>query len=49
MAGHVNLERFEAPDEVRIFVTAVPHDSWVVGDRPYISLHLMEADSYARK
>jgi quercetin dioxygenase-like cupin family protein len=30
-------------------VPAVPHDSWVVGDRPYVSLHLMGADSYARK
>lgn len=30
-------------------VPAVPHDSWVVGDRPYVSLHLMGADSYAKK
>jgi len=30
-------------------VPAVPHDSWVVGDEPYVSLHLMGADSYARK
>ena len=30
-------------------VRAVPHDSWVVGDQPYVSLHLMGADSYARK
>jgi quercetin dioxygenase-like cupin family protein len=29
-------------------VPAVPHDSWVVGDRPYVSLHLMAADSYAK-
>jgi quercetin dioxygenase-like cupin family protein len=29
-------------------VPAVPHDSWVVGDRPYVSLHLMGADSYAK-
>jgi len=26
----------------------VPHDSWVVGDRPYVSLHLMGADAYAK-
>ena len=120
MAGHVELKRFETPDELRIFekgrlaivriggmvlgraeyepgwkwsvdvgpgvsaslctvehvgivlagtatvafedgrvieltegtafhVPATPHDSWVVGDRPYVSLHLMGADSYARK
>lgn len=30
-------------------VPAVPHDSWVVGDRPYVSLHLMGAESYAKK
>ena len=29
-------------------VPAVPHDSWVVGDEPYISLHLMGAAHYAR-
>ena len=25
------------------------HDSWVVGDRPYVSLHLMGAQDYATK
>jgi hypothetical protein len=30
-------------------VPAVPHDSWVVGDRPYVSLHFMGADRYAKK
>jgi hypothetical protein len=30
-------------------VPAVPHDSWVVGDRPYVSLHFMGADHYAKK
>ena len=29
-------------------VPAVPHDSWVVGDRPYVSLHFMGADQYAK-
>lgn len=24
------------------------HDSWVVGDEPYVSLHFMGADSYAK-
>ena len=30
-------------------VFAVPpgHDSWVVGDEPYVSLHFLGADSYA--
>ena len=25
------------------------HDSWVVGDEPYVSLHFMGADDYAAK
>jgi quercetin dioxygenase-like cupin family protein len=24
------------------------HDSWVVGDEPYVSLHIMGSDEYAR-
>ena len=30
-------------------IPAVPHDSWVVGDEPYVSLHLLGADHYAKK
>jgi len=30
-------------------VPALAHDSWVVGDRPYVSLHFMGADQYAKK
>jgi quercetin dioxygenase-like cupin family protein len=30
------------------FIPAVPHDSWVVGDEPYVSLHFLGADHYAR-
>lgn len=29
-------------------IPAVPHDSWVVGDLPYVSLHFLGADHYAR-
>ena len=25
-----------------------PHDSWVLGDQPYVSLHFLGADHYAR-
>lgn len=28
-------------------IPPVPHDSWVVGDVPYVSLHLLGADHYA--
>ena len=30
------------------YVPPEPHDSWVVGDEPYVSLHFMGASSYAR-
>jgi mannose-6-phosphate isomerase-like protein (cupin superfamily) len=29
-------------------VPPVPHDSWVVGDEPYVSLHFLGAERYAR-
>ena len=29
-------------------VSNTPHDSWVVGDEPYVSLHLLGADQYAK-
>jgi quercetin dioxygenase-like cupin family protein len=28
-------------------IPATPHDSWVIGDEPYVSLHLLGADHYA--
>ena len=30
-------------------IPARPHDSWVVGDEPYVSLHFLGADAYARR
>lgn len=32
-----------------IFYVAPGHDSWVIGDEPYVSIHLMGAGQYARK
>ncbi|MGE4431937.1 MAG: cupin domain-containing protein [Sphingobium sp.] len=32
-----------------IFYIPPGHDSWVVGDEPYVSLHFMGADAYAAK
>lgn len=29
------------------YIPPDPHDSWVVGDEPYVSLHLMGAATYA--
>jgi mannose-6-phosphate isomerase-like protein (cupin superfamily) len=30
-----------------VFYIAPGHDSWVVGDEPYVSLHFLGADQYA--
>ena len=32
-----------------LFYIAPGHDSWVVGDEPYVSLHFMGAEQYAQK
>ena len=52
------LQRFQFDDhawgsggslscDVRVFQIAPGHDSWVVGDEPYVSLHFLGADHYA--
>jgi quercetin dioxygenase-like cupin family protein len=30
------------------YIPPTPHDSWVVGDEPYVSLHFVGADRYAK-
>jgi quercetin dioxygenase-like cupin family protein len=30
------------------YIPPVPHDSWVLGDEPYVSLHFVGAGNYAR-
>ena len=30
------------------YIPAVPHDSWVIGNEPYVSLHFLGAEKYAR-
>jgi len=30
------------------YIPPIPHDSWVVGEQPYVSLHFLGADRYAR-
>ena len=31
-----------------IYIPPVPHDSWVIGDEPYVSLHFLGADHYTK-
>jgi mannose-6-phosphate isomerase-like protein (cupin superfamily) len=30
------------------YIPPIAHDSWVVGDRPYVSLHFLGAHEYAK-
>jgi uncharacterized RmlC-like cupin family protein len=30
------------------YIPPIPHDSWVVGDEAYVSLHFLGADHYAK-
>ena len=30
------------------YIPPIPHDSWVIGDEPYVSLHFLGAASYAK-
>jgi mannose-6-phosphate isomerase-like protein (cupin superfamily) len=31
------------------YIPPIPHDSWVIGDQPYVSLHFLGADQYAAR
>lgn len=46
MKGGATVEM--KPGDV-FYVPPHPHDSWVVGDEPYVSLHFLGADHYAKK
>jgi len=30
------------------YIPPIPHDSWVIGTEPYVSLHFLGADKYAK-
>ena len=45
--SELDYSRVSDPGEL-FHVPPVPHDSWVVGDEPYVSLHILGADHYAR-
>jgi hypothetical protein len=30
------------------YIHQIPHDSWVIGNEPYVSLHFLGADHYAK-
>ena len=39
---------FELRAGQAFYIPPIPHDSWVIGDEPYVSLHFLGADNYAK-
>jgi quercetin dioxygenase-like cupin family protein len=39
---------FELQAGELFYIPPIPHDSWVVGNEPYVSLHFLGADHYAK-
>jgi quercetin dioxygenase-like cupin family protein len=39
---------FELKAGALFYIPPVPHYSWVIGDEPYVSLHLLGSEQYAR-
>jgi hypothetical protein len=48
-AAFENGRIYELRAGAMFYIAPEPHDSWVLGDEPYVSLHIMGAGSYARK
>lgn len=40
--------QFELAAGATFYIPPLPHDSWVIGDEPYVSLHFQGADHYTR-
>ena len=48
MAAYADGSRVELGPGCVFYIPPVPHDSWVVGDEPYVSLHLQGAQQYSK-
>jgi len=48
MAGMQDGREIELKPGQLFHIPAVPHDSRVIGEEPYISLHFLGADSYTK-
>lgn len=46
--GFQNGNEIQLSKGTLFYVPPVPHDSWVVGDAPYVSLHILGAEGYAK-
>lgn len=48
VAAMVGGETVELTPGSVFYVPSAPHDSWVVGDEPYVSLHFLGAGDYTK-
>jgi hypothetical protein len=48
VAAMAGGEVFDLTPGVVFHVPSAPHDSWVVGEEPYVSLHFLGADTYTK-
>ena len=53
VSGHAKVRMEDGPElDLRagdLFAIGAGHESWVVGNDPYVSLHFLGAEEYARK
>lgn len=47
IAAYQDGTTFELTPGTVFYIPPIPHDSWVVGDEEYVSLHFLGADHYA--
>jgi len=47
MAAMSDGRQLELAAGILFYIPPVPHDSWVIGEEPYVSLHFMGTDQYA--
>ena len=48
MAAFADGTEIEMTPGNLFYIPRVPHDSWVIGDEPYVSLHFLGADHYTK-
>jgi hypothetical protein len=48
MAAMSDGTQVELTPGIVFYIPPVPHDSWVIGDEPYVSLHFLGADHYTK-
>ena len=48
VAAYADGSRVELRPGCVFYIPPVPHDSWVVGDEPYVSIHLQGAQHYTK-